>query len=451
MPTNEAPPTTPVGAGTSATTAAGTEDVIRIAADLIRIDTTNHGGGRAEGEERAADYIQGYLAGLDLACTRYELAPGRTNLIARIPGTDPELPALMLDGHLDVVPADAEAWSVDPFEGVIEDGYLWGRGAVDMKGMVAMILNAVGEIIDRGERPRRDIVLAFLADEEDNSHYGSRWMVAEHPEAFEGVAEAIGEVGGFSTDVAGRPVFLVQTGEKGILWLRLRAEGRASHGSQVNREDSALLKLARAVVRLGDEEWDVSLTDTTTAMLQGLREVLGVPDDADPREVVAATGACASFVDPSLSTVSNPTMFHAGAKENILPAEAEAFVDVRFLPGGRDEVLTRIRELVGPEINIEIADEVSPLETSFDVPLVESMRASVRRYVPEAELVPYLVPAGTDNPMFAQIGIRGFGFSPLLLPTGYDFPAMFHGVDERVPLDALVFGTKVLEDLILNY
>lgn len=426
-------------------------DPVTLASDLIRIDTTNFGGGKANGERAAADYVEHFLSRLGVGCTRYEVAEGRTNLIARIPGRQRELPALMLNAHLDVVPADAQEWSVDPFEGLVKDGFLWGRGAVDMKGMVGMILSSVATLLGSGQRPRRDLVLAFLADEEDNSHVGARWMVREHPEAFAGIEETIGEVGGFSVDIEGRPVFLVQTGEKGILWLRLRARGRSSHGSQINRDESALLDLAQAVVRIGHESWEVSLTETTSAMLAGIAELLGRPETSDPDELAAATGACSSFVIPGLRTVSNPTIFRAGVKENTVPSTAEALIDVRFLPGQRDDVLARIQELAGGNVDVEIADEVEAVETSFDTELVATMRASVERALPGATLLPYLVPAGTDNPMFARLGIRGFGFSPLLLPPGFDFPAMFHGVDERVPVDALRFGAGVLHDLILNH
>jgi acetylornithine deacetylase/succinyl-diaminopimelate desuccinylase-like protein len=436
--------------GTAPTPTVTTDPVV-LAGDLIRIDTTNFGGGKANGERAAADYIEAFLNELGVTCTRYEAVEGRTNLVARIPGKEADLPALMLNGHLDVVPADAAEWSVDPFAGQVKDGYLWGRGAVDMKGMVGMILSAVSSLIDSGQSPRRDLVLAFLADEEDNSHVGARWMVREHPEAFAGVEETIGEVGGFSVDIEGRPVFLVQTGEKGILWLRLRARGRASHGSQINRDESALLHLAEAVLRIGKEPWEISLTETTSAMLSGLARLLGLPEDSDPDALARATGACSTFVTPGLRTVANPTLFHAGIKENTVPGVAEAIVDVRFLPGQRDDVLARIQELAGEGIEVEIADEVEAVETSFDDEIVESMRASLDRALPGATLLPYLVPAGTDNPMFARLGIRGFGFSPLLLPPDFDFPAMFHGVDERVPVDALTFGAGVLHDLLLHH
>ncbi|MDV3123998.1 M20/M25/M40 family metallo-hydrolase [Mycobacterium sp. 21AC1] len=425
-------------------------DVVAITSDLIRIDTTNRGGGDAVGEGIAADYLASLLAEVGIESQRYEKAPGRTNLIARWRGSDPDLPALLLHGHLDVVPADAADWTVDPFGGVVMDGKLWGRGAVDMKNMVAMIVASVRTLIAEGFVPQRDIILAFLADEEDNSHFGARWLVAEHPEVFRGADVAISEVGGFSADIGGRPVFFVQTGEKGILWLRLRSRGRASHASQLNN-DNAIIELARALIRIDEEPWPVALTSTTARLLEELRAITGAPAHADARDVLAAVGPCAPFVVPGLSNVSNATVFDAGYKTNIVPAEATASIDVRVLPGQRDKVLQRVRDLAGPAVEVTVEDDVAAVETTFDGPLVDAMRSSIEHFRPDARVVPYLLPAGTDNAMLAGLGIRGFGFAPLLLPAGYDFPAMFHGADEHVPVDALLFGRGVLTELIRRY
>jgi acetylornithine deacetylase/succinyl-diaminopimelate desuccinylase-like protein len=431
-------------------TATGEEEVCQIARDLIRIDTTNHGEGRAVGEAEAAAHVIALLAEVGITADKYEAVEGRTNVIARWRGKDPSLPALMLHGHLDVVPADASQWSVDPFAGVIKDGMLWGRGAVDMKDMNAMILATVRDMIRRGEQPNRDIVLGFFADEEDNSTFGSLWMVENHPEVFEGVDFAISEVGGYSVEVNGRPVFLIQTGEKGILWLRLHATGRAGHASQLN-DDNAIMALAEAVMRIGGEPWPVSLTATTQDLVDELRKIGGFGPDADPVEVAKATGTGAAFVVPGLLNVANVTMFNAGYKANVIPGDASAFIDVRVLPGQRDEVLNRITELAGPNVRVEIDDDVAAIETSFDGPLVEAMADAVKLHCPDAAIVPYLLPAGTDNAFLARIGIRGYGFVPLLMPADFDFPSMFHGVDERVPLSALVFGQAVLSDLIRSY
>jgi acetylornithine deacetylase/succinyl-diaminopimelate desuccinylase-like protein len=432
------------------TAATGEEEVCRIAQDLIRIDTTNYGEGNAVGEAKAAEYIAALLTEVGLEPRMFEAVPGRTNVVARWRGKDADLPALLLHGHLDVVPADHGQWSVDPFAGVIKDGMLWGRGAVDMKNMDAMILAAVCDLIRRGEQPDRDIVVAFFADEEDTHALGSRWMVTNHPEVFGGVDVAISEVGGYSVGVNGRLVFLIQTGEKGQLWLRLHASGRAGHASLLTTQN-AIVGLAEAIARIGREPWPVTLTSTTQSLIERLRDIGGFTDDAEPIEIAQSTGTSASAVVSGLSNVANVTMFTAGHKANVIPDQASAVVDVRVLPGQRDEVLARIREIAGPNIDVEIDHDVDGTETSFDGPLVEAMVRSLRAHCPEAQVAPYLLPAGTDNSVLARIGVRGYGFAPMLLPPDFDFPAMFHGVDERVPLDALVFGQAVLTDLIRTY
>jgi acetylornithine deacetylase/succinyl-diaminopimelate desuccinylase-like protein len=426
------------------------QDVCRIAQDLIRFDTTNYGSGRSEGEGECAEYVRSMLEDVGLSCQLFEAEPNRTNLVARWEGRDRSLPGLMLHGHLDVVPADASRWSVDPFQGVIKDGMLWGRGAVDMKDMDAMIIASVQSMIRDGEQPNRDVVLTFFADEEAGCERGSVWMVNNHPEAFAGVQEAISEVGGYSIDIRGTRAYLIQTGEKGVLWLRLRARGRAGHASQINTE-SAITSLAEAVVRLGNTVWPVSLTETTSQLLERVRQIGGLPDDLSAMEVAEATGVGARFITASLQNVGNVTMVNAGYKENVVPESADALIDVRFLPGQRELVLHRVRELAGDDIDVDIEMDLIALETSFDGPLVDAMERSLNKLDPDAEVLPYLLPAGTDNKALSRLGIRGFGFAPLKLPSDLDFPALFHGVDERVPLDALRFGQAVLTDLIRSY
>src|SRR5215471_4885675 len=314
----------------------------------------------------------------------------------------------------------------------------------------SMDIASVRALAAEGFMPRRDIILAFFADEEANSVLGSRWLIEHHPEVFAGADVAISEVGGYTVYVNGRPVFLVQTGEKGVLWLRMRCRGRAGHASQPNSEN-AILELARAITRIGSEPWPVTLTPTTSLLLDELRQLTDLHETTDPLEVAKSTGSGEPLVMSGFLNVANVTIFQAGYKENVVPGEASALVDVRVLPGQRDAVLARIAEIAGPVVTIEIEDEVDAVETTFDAPVVEAMRSSIARYLPEARIAPYLLPAGTDNALLAKIGIRGFGFVPLLLPADFDFPAMFHGVDERVPLTALVFGEAVLRELIRTY
>jgi len=424
------------------------EETAAVARDLIRFDTVNFGEGRSNGETEAAEYVGAKLEALGLTPQYFDAAPGRTSVVARVPGRDPERPAMVLHGHLDVVPADPANWSVDPFEGVVKDGMLWGRGAVDMKDMDAMILTALGDILGAGELPARELVVTFFADEENGGVYGSHHLVDEHAELFAGATEAVSEVGGYSIDLNGRRAYLLQTGEKALVWIKLIARGGAAHGSRVFR-DNAVTKLAEAVARLGREEWPVHLTATTREQLAALAGILGIPAD-DPDELIAAAGTAAGFLQAGIHVTTNPTVLQAGYKHNVIPDRAEALIDIRPFPGQEDEVLARVRELIGPEIEIEVLHHDVGLEESFSGDLVNAMLASLHRFDPGAPVLPYLMSGGTDNKALSKLGITGYGFAPLQLTPDLDFPAMFHGVDERVPLSALRFGRDVLGDFLRN-
>ncbi|KZE90792.1 M20/M25/M40 family metallo-hydrolase [Microbacterium sp. TNHR37B] len=424
-------------------------EVARVARDLIRFDTTNWGEGRARGEREAAEYVGAFLESLGLQPEYYEPIDRRTNLSARVPGRDPSLPALVLHGHLDVVPAVAEDWSVDPFAGVIRDGMLWGRGAVDMKDMDAMILTSVADLLRAGEQPARDLIVTFFADEENGGVEGSELVVRDRPEWFRGATEAISEVGGYSIPVAGQRAYLLQVGEKALVWLRLRARGTAGHGSRFH-PDNAVTRLAEAVAALGRTSWPIALTDTTRQTIDGLAALCG-GDPADPDAVADATGAASGFLKSTLRTTTNPTGLTAGYKHNVIPDAAVATIDVRTLPGREDEVLAEIQRIVGDDIVVDVSHRDIGLEVPFSGPLAEAMVAALGRHDPGVPVIPYLMGGGTDNKALAQLGIAGYGFAPLRLPADLDFTGMFHGVDERVPLDALVFGQQVLTDLIRDY
>lgn len=427
------------------------ERTAAIARDLIRFDTTNYGGGRSNGETDAAEYLGEHLTALGLEPVFLNAATGRTSVIARVEGADRSKPALVVHGHTDVVPADPANWTVDPFGGEIRDGMLWGRGAVDMKDMDAMMIGALQDILGSGRRPARDLVIGFFADEENGGVFGAHWVVDNHPELFEGATEAISEVGGYSVDFGGKRSYLLQTGEKALIWIKLTARGRAAHGSRLVHEN-AVTRLAEAIVALGRRQWPVRLTTTTSLLLDELALLMGVDrDGADPDELVLSTGNAAGFIQATLRTTSNPTLLSAGYKHNVIPDTAEALVDIRTLPGQEDEVLDEIRGLLGPDVELEIIHKDIGLENPFEGPLVENMVSVLQRHDPGAPVLPYLLSGGTDNKALARLGITGYGFAPLQLPADLDFPAMFHGVDERVPLDALVFGTRVLTDLLLEY
>ena len=427
----------------------GLPEVVRIAQDLIRFDTTNWGGGRAEGEREAAEYVGDYLQKVGLHPELFEPIPRRTNVMARVRGRNPDKPALVLHGHLDVVPAMAADWSVDPFAGEIRDGMLWGRGAVDMKDMDAMILTSVADILRAGELPERDLILVFFADEENGGVEGSHLVVTQHPEWFDGATEAISEVGGYSIAVGERRAYLLQVGEKALIWIRLRARGRAGHGSRVH-PDNAVTRLAEAVAALGRTEWPVRLTATTETMLAGLRD-LADSEETDPDSLAGSTGPAEGFIRSTLRTTTNPTGLTAGYKHNVIPDMAEALIDVRTLPGTEDEALADIRRIVGEDIEIEIVVRDIGMEVPFAGSLVDAMVAALGRADPGVPVIPYLMGGGTDNKALAGLGIAGYGFAPLQLPADLDFTGMFHGVDERVPLDALVFGQRVLTDLLRTY
>lgn len=423
----------------------------RIARDLIRFDTTNYGEGKSNGEADAAEYVAAHLTRLGLEPEMFESEPGRVSVIARVEGTDRSKPALVVHGHTDVVPAQPDNWSVDPFEGVIKEGMLWGRGAVDMKNMDAMMLTALDDILGTGKQPARDLVIAFFADEEAGGVLGSHYLVDTHPELFAGATEAISEVGGYSIHLNGARAYLLQTGEKTLVWVKLIARGTAAHGSHLMR-DNAVTKLAEAVAAVGRRDWPIRLTDTTSQLLGELARILEVdPQKVGPDELAIATGTASRFIQASLRTTTNPTVLTAGYKHNVIPDTAEALVDIRTLPGEEDAVLAELAELVGPDIEILVLHRDIGLETEFAGPLVEAITGTLNTHDPGAAVLPYLLSGGTDNKALSRLGIKGYGFAPLKLPPEFDFPAMFHGVDERVPLDALVFGRRVLTDLLLNY
>jgi len=426
-------------------------ETVRLARDLIRFDTSNRGGGDANPEAPAAAFVADYLRALGLTPEIVESAPGRASVVTRVAGSDSGLPALVLHGHLDVVPADPANWSVDPFEGIIRDGMLWGRGAVDMKDMCAMMLSSVAELLRAGERPRRDLVLAFFADEENGGIFGSHYLVANRPDLFAGATTAISEVGGYSIDLGGTRAYLIQTGEKALDWIKLRARGTAAHGSRV-WHDNAVTRLAEAVAALGRHEWPIALCDTTRELVAEIAKIYGEdPEQVDAEQIVLRTGAAGGFILASMRSTSNPTVLQAGYKHNVIPDTAEALIDVRSLPLDQAGILDEVQSIVGDDIEIEVLHSDIGLEAPFAGEAIEAMIASLRAHDPEAKVLPYLLSGGTDNKALSRLGITGYGFVPLRLPADLDFPGMYHGVDERVPLDALDFGHRVLTDLLRRY
>lgn len=424
------------------------DEVAALASDLIRIDTSNPGDHSGPGERAAAEHVAALLAEAGLQPEVLESHPKRASVVARISGTDSSRPALLIHGHLDVVPADAGDWRVGPFSGEVTDDCVWGRGAVDMKDMDAMVLAVVRQRLAEGRRPSRDIVLAFVADEEAGGTWGARWLVEKHPDLFEGVTEAIGEVGGFSATIGGRRLYLIQTAEKGMAWLRLTARGTAGHGSMI-QPDNAVTAVAEAVARIGRHEWPPRQTEAAYAFLREACAALGIEfTPSDLPSVLAKLGPIARMVGATISNTVNPTMLAAGYKVNVIPQVATAQVDGRFLPGYEEEFFAEVDALLGPGVQREFVHHEIAVETSFDGDLLAAMSSAILAQDPEGRLVPYCLSGGTDAKSFSRLGIRCFGFAPLRLPPDLDFAGMFHGVDERVPVDALQFGVRVLDDFL---
>lgn len=422
------------------------DEVVRFTSDLIRIDTTNHGGG--DGNERAAaEYVAERLAEVGIEPAVLEKAPGRTNVVARIPGTDPSADALLVHGHLDVVPAQADDWSVHPFSGEIRDGVVWGRGAIDMKNMDAMVLACVRAWARAGKRPPRDIVLAFTADEEDSAAYGAGLPGRRARRPLRRLHRGRQRVGRLHRPHRQRAAALPGGGrsERGTAWLDLTAQGRAGHGSKVNREN-AVVHLAAAVARIGEHQWPVRLTATVRAALTELAALYGVPADLDDVDALLdRLGTSAAFVRPTVRNSANPTMLQAYYKVNVIPGTASARVDGRVLPGGEDEFTATMDRLTGPHVRWDYHHREVPLQAPVDSASFAAMREAIEHFDPGSHVVPFCMSGGTDAKQFSRLGITGYGFSPLRLPPGFDYQALFHGVDEHVPVDALHFGVRVLD------
>jgi acetylornithine deacetylase/succinyl-diaminopimelate desuccinylase-like protein len=424
------------------------DEVAALCSDLIRIDTSNRGDHSGAGERPAAEHVAALLGEAGLEPVVLESHPGRASVVTRMTGEDPSRPALLIHGHLDVVPADAADWAVHPFSGEIVDETIWGRGAVDMKDMDAMILAVVRQRMREGRRPPRDVVIAFLADEEAGGTWGSRWLVDNHPGLLEGVTEAIGEVGGFSATIGGQRLYLVQTAEKGMAWLRLTAHGTAGHGSLL-QSDNAVTELAETVARIGRHEWPTRFTPSVRAFMEAASAALGFEFTPNaPQHVLAKLGPLARMIGATLTNTANPTMLDAGYKVNVVPQVAAAQVDGRFVPGCEEEFFAELDSLLGPGVRREFIHHDVALETTFDGDLCAAMTAALLAEDPGARAVPYCMSGGTDAKSFSRLGIRCFGFAPLRLPADVDFFGMFHGVDERVPVDALRFGVRVLDGFL---
>jgi acetylornithine deacetylase/succinyl-diaminopimelate desuccinylase-like protein len=423
-------------------------ECIQICQELIQIPSVNWGEGKGD-EKAVAEYVARKLKEAGIESELIITGENRVNVVAKITGKDQSKPGLVVHGHLDVVPANASDWSVDPFSGVIKDGYIWGRGAVDMKDMDAMIIAVVRSWHRTKFVPERNLLLVFFADEEAGSEFGSRWLVANRPEIFDGYTEAISEVGGFSVTLkSGSRLYFIESAQKGINWLELTAKGSAGHGSFIN-SDNAVTKLSRAISKLGTHVWPNRQTKTGKIFWPKIAELSGKKYDPDNVEnLLDELGGAARMMGATVQNTANPTMLTAGYKANVIPGSASAVIDTRFLPGFEEEALETVREIVGQEIEIKVLVRDKALEVDFNGPIVDAMIAAIKEFDSDGIAVPYVMSGGTDNKALSDLGIVGYGFSPVKLPPELDFFALFHGVDERIPVEGLKFGVRTLNHFL---
>lgn len=433
-------------------------DVIQLLARLIQFDTSNWGDGRAHGEFEAAEWIAGLLesVGYDPVILAHPQHRGRANLVVRVPGHDRSLPALLVHGHLDVVPAEAHEWSVDPFSGTVRDGWIIGRGAMDMKDTCASVIASVLAMADQGVRPRRDLVIAFVADEEDMGVYGAQWLVDNHPELFEGCEAAIGEDGAIWTptrSVEGAPVSLypIACGERGALHVKLTAHGESGHGSRPTKVD-AVHRMIEALHRISHHDWPLMLSDVVRAQIEQTAAAIGmrvdVSDNASVLRLIAELGEAAGALRYTIRATSTPTIVHAGYKSNVVPGVAHAEVDVRCPPGQEDAVEQTLAELIGPGVEWELAHRITGLESRFDNHWFGEMADALRRHDPAAQVVPMCMGGGTDAKAFSELGIQCYGFTPIMVDPLGRGPRAIHGVDERNSVVGLRAGQRVMQDFL---
>jgi acetylornithine deacetylase/succinyl-diaminopimelate desuccinylase-like protein len=432
-----------------------TDETTTILQDLIRFDTTNPPGN----ETPCVEYIARLLKRNGIESQVFESAPGRGNLVARLKG-DGSLPPFLLMGHVDVVPAEADKWQRPPFSGALEDGIIWGRGATDMKQMVVMELLTF-LLVKRANMPlKRDVIFMANADEEVGGRMGAWWMAKNHPDLIR-AEYAINEGGGFGFDVLGHRFYTCQTGEKGTARFTMRTRGRPGHGSQPHR-DNAVLKLAEAVQKIGAADLPLHVTAIAKIFIEGIAEKLGKPYDAalrailDPKQHRAAMdhlplddGMRSMFYAMLHNTVA-PTILKAGSKINVIPSMAEGQCDARLIPGqSPQDFLRELRAYIGNEVEVEFLDGRLGRESDHKTPLFDTMTRVMRKHEPAATLLPYLVVGATDARHVSKMGTRVYGFCPMFAPLSE--LGGLHGHDERIALDNLAFGTRVLHDVVRDF
>ncbi|MGM7668937.1 M20/M25/M40 family metallo-hydrolase [Microbacterium sp. A93] len=421
------------------------EETLTFVRNLIRIDSVNTGDLETigDGETRAARFVQAKLEEVGIETTFVEPIPGRGSVIARIAGSDTDAAALIVHAHLDVVPVNADDWTHPPFGAEIEDGLLYGRGAVDMKNFAGVILAVARHFARSGIRPRRDLIFAFLADEESGGVWGASWLVDNRPELFAGASEAISEVGGFSVPLAqGRRAYLLATAEKGVGSVKLTARGEAGHASRPLPSDP-VPQLAGAVARIGEHRFPVVRTPALERFLEVFGAARGVEfTDENLDAELEALGFVGRVIAAAARNTAAPTVLRAGDKSNIIPGSAHATVDLRALPDGEAALRDGIEKLAGDTVEVSWQRMISPIDAPIDGPFIDVIAAAISAEDPDGVVVPYLLPASTDNKHFARLGVNGYGFVPLRVPDDFDVYGQFHAADECVPVESLYFSAR---------
>jgi acetylornithine deacetylase/succinyl-diaminopimelate desuccinylase-like protein len=442
------------------------DELVETLRALIRIPSVNPPPVHApDGELRAARWIAQSLGDVGVPSEVHEPFPGRGSVTARLRGDGTGGEPLLLLSHLDVVPAPPDEWTHDPFAADVVDGQVWGRGAVDMKHMVAMSVAVIGLLARLGRPLRRDVIFAAVADEEAGGEHGARGLVERRPELFHDAsgrpaAAALNEVGGYSMTLGGRRFYTIQVAEKGIVWTRLRTTGTPGHGSMPH-EANAAIRLARATALIAAEQ--AKRPARVIGVVGDFLRALDLAEVADLAET-DPTGAGAALeagvadpvlrrsIDAMLRDTVTPTVLRAGKKVNVIPGAGEAEVDVRTLPGtDQAALLSQLQALVGDDAVIEAVATLPPVEWPADAEIVRLMEASLHAADPNGTPVPMMITPGTDAKALAQLGIPCYGFAPLRLDADMPFLGLFHGHDERVPVSALAFGLPVLADVVARY
>ena len=430
-------------------------DVVELLRDLIRFDTTNPPGN----EGACIAYVKQLLDDAGVESRVFARDDARPNLIARLPAAG-DAPPLLLYGHVDVVQTAGQRWTHPPFGAELVDGVVWGRGALDMKGGVAMLVDAFLRAA-RGElKPRGDLILAVLSDEENGGDFGAKYLVEEHADLFEGVRHSLGEFGGATVHLGGKRFYPIQVAEKQICWLRGRVRGPGGHGA-IGVRGSALAKLGKILQTLDKRSLPVHVTPVTRAWLEGMAAELPRPQALLLRSLLEPRLAEATLrvvhveqlrlIERALRNTVSVTIVHAGSKINVIPAEVELELDGRTLPGfGPDDLIREVHDLVGPELELELVrHDATPAEP--DLTWLEGLGAILRELDPGAIPVPMLQVGVTDGRFFSRIGIQTYGFLPLELPAGFEFTKLIHAADERVPAAAVRFGAEAVGRAVERY